>query len=455
VNGQSAYVQRVRVRFPSFGDGQSASLQVKVSSHYGNLTTLSVPFTLASVAAVNALMHTTVAETRMRNEFVTSLYKKFGDYDQFYTASGGRVHNLNWSQLSSFTYQGITFFRGSDMRIGNGVINFSTQFKAEEAGCDPDVYVDGSFTLAPASDGVNIQWLFGPRADVSAGVCGILTLGIWDIILEIFADEGEIADMFAKNILSGFDADATGHIKVCDFCRVIDVKIGNGTLELWTAPPAERVRVLASAHDLTDYTADTSRGLPLPAGMWAPLVPGGSIETCQANDGTGPATCTPKFVADAGGLFNWWGNDVPVPSPIACNQYGVCGIMSGRQNAWARLLGVTRQLATLPEKAFPSGSLIVRRTPFLAIDPQLRAKVSNGCVMPPHPNATYKVAFDVNDVPTPVTGAPPSRGKLDVTVLVAETAEQSVTLFGSSTVCTHAPSLGGGFEQPGGGVLSQ
>jgi hypothetical protein len=118
--------------------------------------------------------------------------------------------------------------------------------------------------------------------------------------------------------------------KVCDGCRVSDVKIGNGTIELWTRPPVERVRVLASAHDTADYTADPLRGMPLPAGTWAPLVPGGGIETCQASDGKGPATCTPKFGADAGGLFNWWGSDVPVPSPIACNPYGVCAVMGGR-----------------------------------------------------------------------------------------------------------------------------
>ena len=454
VNGQSAIVQRVHVRFPAFGDGQSASLQIKVSSTYGGLTALGPPITVASVAAVNAQMHTTAAETRMRNQFVTKLYQKFGDYDQFFTPDGDRVHGLNWSQLSAVNINGSLAFRGSDIRIGNGVVNFSTQFKADAAGCDPDVYVDGSFTLAPSGDGVNIQWLFGPRANVSAsGACGILSLGIWDIILDIFADEDEISDIFAHEILSGFDADENNHIKICDFCKVSDVKIGSGTIEIWTSPPTDRVRVLASAHDTADYTADPGRGLPLPAGMYAPLIPGGSIETCQANDGKGPATCTPKFVGDAGGLFNWWGNDVPVPDVIACNEYGVCAVMGGRQSAWARLLGVTRQLVTLPEKAFPSGSLIARRTGFIAADQPTRAQVTNGCVMPPNANATYRVAFDVNDVPTPATGAPPSRGKLDVTVLLPQTREQSMTLFGSRPVCTHAPSLGGVLTT-GGGVLA-
>jgi hypothetical protein len=454
VNGQAAYVQRVRVRFPSFGDGQSAPVQIKVSSLYGGASTLSAPFTLASVAAVNALMRSTVAEPRLRNQFVTSLYRKFGDYDQFFTEDGDRLYDLDWSQLSAVATPLGLAFRGSDMRIGNGVINFSTEFKADVAGCNPDVFVDGSFTLVPAGDGVNLQWLLGPRAIASAGICSIVTLGIYQIILDLFADEGEIADTFAENILGGFDADAAGHISICDGCRVSDVKIGNGTIEIWTRPPVERVRVLASAHDTADYTADPGRGLPLPAGMFAPLVPGGSIETCQTNDGQGPATCTPKFAADALGLFNWRGTDVPVPSPIACNEHGVCAVLGGRQSAWARLLGVTRQLTTLPEKAFASGSLIARRTPFAAVDQTTRAQVSNGCILPPNTNAPYKVAFDVNDVAT-ATGAPPSRGKLEVTVLVAANAAQSDTLFGARDFCRAAPSSGGIFETPGGGVLSQ
>jgi hypothetical protein len=441
VSGQAASVQRVRIQFPNFGDGQSASIQVKVTSSYDGASTISAPFTLASVAAVNGLMRTTVTEPRMRNEFVTSLYGRFGDYDQMFDEDGNRIYGLDWSELSAIALGKDVYFRGSDMRIGSGVVNFSTQFKADAPGCDPNVYVDGSFTLAPSSDGVDLLWVIGPRAETNAsGACAILSLGIWDIVTDILADEDEIARLFAENILRGFDADASGHIQVCAGCRVSDVKIGDGRIEIWTVPPVERVRIAASAHDRADYTADPGRGVPLPAGLFAPIVPGGSIETCQANDGSGPPTCSPRFASDSHGLFNWHGNDVPVPSPIHCNQYGVCAVLGGRQNAWARLLGVTRNLATLPEKTFPAGSLIARRTASSAHDTPASAGVSNGCVMPPNGLAAYRIAFEVNDVATPVTGTPPSRGKLDATLFIAQDAAQSAVLFGSRPTCRAAPS---------------
>src|SRR5262245_7250643 len=75
VNGQPALRQRVHIQFPNFGDGLSSSVTIKVSAKVGGAST-TTSFTLASVAAVNAAMHNSVSETRVRNGFVTSLYHK-------------------------------------------------------------------------------------------------------------------------------------------------------------------------------------------------------------------------------------------------------------------------------------------------------------------------------------------------------------------------------------------
>ena len=439
VNGQAAYRQRVRVQFPNFGDGMSSSLRVQVTSFVGGATIQSAPFLLSRVAAVNAAIRSTVAETRIRNEFVTSLYRKFGDYDQVFEDGERIAYGLNWSQLSAVVLPSGVHYRGSDIRIGTGQIAFSTQFKGDEPGCDPNVYADGWFTLAPAGDGVQLQWIVGPRVEVDAsGVCAVLSLGIWDLVTDGFADEEALSKPFATTISAGFGADENGHIKVCDLCRVVDVAIGGGKIEIWTIPPTGRVRLNVSPMRGTDPTADPSQGLLLPAGMYAPIVGGGSYESCQAADGSSPATCPTRFAVDAEGLFNWWGSDVPVPSPIYCNEYGVCAVLGGRQSAWARLQGLTRQVTMLPEKSFPAGALLARRTPTNVLMPTTRARVSNGCVLPPDTLAPYKVSFGVNDITTFPGGAVPVQGKLDATVLLADSVAQSATLFDSSTTCKAA-----------------
>ncbi len=434
VAGQAANRQRIRIQFPNFGDGQSSSIRIRVASYIGGAFLDGVPFTLSRVAAVNAAIRSTVAETRMRNAFVTSLYRRFGDYDQTFTANGERAYDLDWSRLSAVMAPNGLRYRGSDLRIGTGSIVFSTHFKADQPGCDPDVYADGQFRIVPDGDAVRLEWMMGPRVEVEAGgACNLLSLGIWALITDGIADEAELARPFARTLSNGFDADENGRIPICALCRVVDVKVGSGKIEIWTLPPIERVRLSVSTQSRTDATADPRRGLLLPAGQWAPIVGGGSYESCQTVNGRVPVACGTTFTLDMDGLFNWWGSDVPVPNPIACNGYGVCAMLDGRQAAWARLQGVTRDTARLPDARFPAGALLARRTGS-RFESTLRARVSNGCVIPPDSTA-YRISLGVNDIATPPSGDPPTRGKLDATVLLAQDAVASARLFGTRKRC--------------------
>ena len=431
VNGVPAIRYRIRVQTSNFGDGQTAALTVKVAARTGGATTTRT-LTLANVAAVNAAMRTTVAETRIRNDFVTSMYEKFGDYDQFWEADGTRVYGLNWAQQSVLASP--TRYRGTDIRIRSGQVTFSMQFKVEKPGCNPTVFADGSFRLVPGGDGVNLQWIIAPRVEVNAsGICAAIPG--YQLLTDLKADEAAIAAPLAKTLSAGFGADEDGHIQVCIGCRVVDVRIGGGKIDIMTVPPAARVRVNVSTTTLTDKTANPNAGLLLPAGMRAPIVAGGTHDSCQASIGQSPATCTPKFALDGAGLFNWWGSDVPVPSPIAYSQTGVAVVLGGRQNAWARLQGLTRDVAKLPSRRFPAGALLARRNTTNLLQPTTRALVENGCVMPPNPTAAYRVSLGVNDIAQPVTGAPPTSGKLEATVLIAADKGQSEVLFGSQEEC--------------------
>ena len=439
VNSQPAIRQRVRVQFPNFGDGLSTSIGVIVSA-VGGMTT-SASFTLARVAAVNAAMRSTVAETRIRNEFVTSLYHKFGDNDEVLDDQGHRsAYDVSWDQLSSYVSGGFVYYRGSDIRIQQGQIAFATQFMADATGCDPTVYVDGWFTLVPSGDGLDLKWIVGPRPDVETGTfCRLITLGIWQLVTEGLTDDASITGPFAASLSAGFGADSNGHIKVCDLCRVADVLIGNGAIDIYTIPPVDRVRLNVSTTRFTDATADPSQGLILPAGFFAPIAAGGTYVSCQAANGTSTASCGTTFAVDLEGLFNWWGSDVPVPNPWYTAPNGATTIIWTRKGAWDRLLGLTRDVTKLPEKTFPAGALLARRTTTSPIFPTTRAMVSNGCVVPPDANAPIRFTLGVNDAPA-VGSQPPTSGKLDATVLMAADAGQSATLFGHSQVCTAAPS---------------
>ena len=433
VNGQPAIRQRIRVTIPNAGDGTSGSMSIQVAARTGGATT-TTSFPLVQVAAVDAAMHSTVAERRIRNSYVASVYHQFGDYDQAWTDDGTRIYGVDWSELSIDAYG---FHHGTDMRIQEGQVAFSMQFMADKPGCDPDVYVDGTFRLVPDGDSVRLDWIHPPRAEAdSSGVCGPLTLGIYEFIVDGFADEDAIAAPFAKTISAGFGADDDGRIKVCDFCRVSDVRIGGGKIEIWTVPPAESVRVKVQTVRGTDVTADPTLGIQIPAGFIVPIAGGGSFGACVAPDGI-PGSCD-SLVADVDGAFNWWGSDVPVPDSIACNQYGVCAVLGGRANARARLKGVLRHTDELPAHGFTADSLIARRTASDVFTGTPRMQVKSGCVVPTSAS-DYRVAIGVNEKPW----APPLRGRLDATLLLAQNADQSRTLFGGSTACPAEASTGG------------
>jgi hypothetical protein len=453
-NGQPAVRQRVRVQFSNFGDGLTTSIGVLVSAVGGMSTSAS--FTLANVAAVNAAMRSTVAETRVRNEFVTSLYHKFGDNDEVLDDQGSRVaYDVSWDPLSAYLSGGFVYYRGSDIRIQQGQIAFATQFMGDAPLCDDSVYVDGWFTLAPGGDGVDLQWIMAPRADVETGLfCKLISLGIWQLVTEGFADEASITGPFAESLSAGFGADANGHIKVCDLCRVTDVLIGNGVIDIYTVPPVDRVRLNVSTTRFTDATADPTQGLILPAGFYAPIAAGGTYVSCQAANGSSTSSCGTTFAVDLEGLFNWWGSDVPVPNPWYTAPNGATTIIWTRKGAWDRLLGLTRDVTELPEKTFPAGALLARRTTTSPVFPTTREKVSNGCVIPPDANGPVRFTLGINDVPA-VGSQPPTNGKLDATVLMAADAGQSKTLFGNNHVCTAAPSSNAVFTTWGGSLLLQ
>jgi hypothetical protein len=448
VNGQPAIRQRVRIQQNNFGDGQTAQISIQVAARTGGATTTRT-FLVSQVAAVNAAMRNTVAETAIRNAFVTRIYEKFGDYEQVLNSDGSRkAYGVDWRELEEVYTSNGRFFRHSDIRILDGEIAFSTEFKGDVPGCDPTVSIDGWFGLIPSGDGYDFDWIGGPRAGQWGGVCTMISLGVFELIIDGLSDEAALEQDFARSLSNAFHVDENGHFTVCSGCRVRDIVIGDGKIDIWTVPPVDRVRVNVRTDLRTDVTSDPNRGVLLPKGLYAPIVAGGTYESCQASNGQSPATCPVKFELDMDGLFNWWGSDVPVPSPIACNQYGTCAVLGGRANAWDRLLGVTRDVTKLPEKSFPVGSLLARRTPLSAYYPTTRARVTNGCVMPPNALANYKVALGVNDIATPVTGDPPTKGKLDVTLLLAADAGQSEVLFKDFTTCTAAPSTGGGIVAP-------
>jgi hypothetical protein len=439
--GQPAVRHKVRIQFSHYGFGDSFSMAVQAQARVGGETAISAPFTVADVDAVNAAMRNSVAETRVRNGFVTSLYEKFGDYEEVWEDGELKAHRPDWSELPAGggPPTSIGFADASDIRIGSDSVVFSMHFQAPECG-ETDVNAIGWFDLVPAGDGVDLVWLQGPRVGDDSGVVCNLLATLWELVAGDLFDEAALADEIGQSIEGGFDVDESNHITVCPSCRMIDTPIGDGRIDILSVPPVDRVRVRVSTTRRTDPTADPeAMGLIIPAGTYAPIAVGGTYQSCQTSDGQSPATCAPQFALDMEGLFNWWGNDVPVPSPIEYDAQGHGFVLGGRQHAWGRLDGVLRDVTKLPAASFPVGSLLARRTSTNVLLPTARARVSNGCVMPPVVEAPYRVSFGVNDIAVPATGEPPTSGELELTVLLTDVPSQSKELFGDSSECQAAP----------------
>lgn len=426
INGQTALHPRIRVTIPNLGDGTPVGFSIQLTARTGGaIATQDVQ--IASVAAVDAAVRNTAAERRIRNAFVTSVYERYGDYEQFYTEQGTRVYDVDWRELVSLTNGN---FDGTDIRIQNGRIVFSVQSKADVPGCDTTVRINGILRFVPARDGVQLVWDRDPYALVDAGgICAALTLGLYELVVDAIASRYDIAGTFAKTISENLGADENGFIPVCPGCRVVDVKIGNGKLEIWTLPPVHRVRVQVRSVRGMDVTANpASHGLMIPAGYVAPIAGGGTIEACVAPDGI-PGRCD-SLVVDTDGAFNWWGSDVPVPDSIAYTQTGQGVVLGGRANARDRLKGVLRDTSRLPSATLPADALIVRRSPATASATTRRALATPGCTLPTS-STPYRIAIGVNESPT----APPVRGSFEATVLLADTAAQSATLFQEAPSC--------------------
>jgi hypothetical protein len=388
-------------------------------------------------------MRTGVAETRVRNGFVSSLYEKFGDYEQIVENGELKAYRPDWSELpSAISPVGLGFADASDIRIGDDSVMFAMHFQAPGCG-DIDVNAIGWFDLVPAGDGLDLVWIEGPRVGDDGGpVCNTL-LSLWELVAGDVFDEAALAEEIGKSVEGGFGVGGDGHLQVCPNCRVLDPVLGDQVIDVFSIPPIDRVRVRVSTTRRTDPTADPdAQGLIIPAGTYAPIVAGGTYRTCQTSDGQSPATCAPQFAVDMEGLFNWWGDDVPVPSPIAYDSQGNGFVLGGRQHAWERLARVLRDVTKLPEESFPVGALLARRTSTSVLAPTSRALVSNGCVMPPVWAAPYRVSFGVNDIAEPAIGDPPTSGELEVTVLLTDVPSQSEALFADSHECQAAPSAG-------------
>jgi len=172
------------------------------------------------------------------------------------------------------------------------------------------------------------------------------------------------------------------------------------------------------------------------------VIGGGAYKSCVAADGTSVATCT-SMQLDSDGTFNWWGTDLPVPTPWPMGPNGTYGYIGARHEAWNRLipLGVTRHVELLPAPTFPVGALLARKAGSTSgIGPHLR--IQGGCMVPPDSldvatAPTTKIALGVNDLPS-VGTQPPTFGKLDATVLIPD-AGFSQTVFQNATPCAAEP----------------
>ena len=192
-------------------------------------------------------------------------------------------------------------------------------------------------------------------------------------------------------------------------------------------------------------------GLILPAGTYAMVTGGGAYDSCIAADGTAASVCNHLHL-DGNGDFNWWGTDVPVPTPWPTGPNGQIGFIGSHYEAWQRLipLGLTRHTAQLPSPGLAAGALLARRSTSTTSPSTPRLRVQAGCMIPPDANggAPYRIAFGINDQPSVGTQAP-AQGQLEATVIIAATQEISQMSFGSAAKCAAEPgplvaSVGGG-----------
>ena len=428
INGQTAVHPRIRVTIPAPGDGTPGGFNITLTARTGGATATQ-DVKIASVAAVDAAVRNTAAERRIRNAFVTAVYEKYGDYEQFYTEQGIRSYGVNWQELTSPNSSGR--FGGTDMRIQNGQIAFSVQAKADVPGCNPDIWIDGTLRFVPKDDGVQLEWLRGPDATAdSSPFCAGRLFTFYELLQDGIFAYADVGGTFAETITKNLGVDENGFMQICPGCNVVDVKIADGKLEIWTVPPVHRVRVKVRSARGMDVTANpASHGLMIPAGYVAPIIGGGTIEACVSPDGI-PGSCD-SLVVDTDGAFNWWGNDVPVPDSIAYTPTGQAVVLGGRANARARLKGVLRDTSRLPSASLPADSLIVRRSSATPTATR-RHLATPGCALDASPTP-YRIAIGVNEAQGATV--PPVRGAFEATVLLAATAGQSELLFDDAPSC--------------------
>lgn len=434
-NGQAALRVGVRIRFTNFGDGSSSRVRVVTravrSAGIGPQPTAAYEFTLARVAAVNAPIQITLGETAMVNSFVSAVYWTFGDFG-VYRGDPPKLlaSSVDWDALS---FDGLGY-RNTGIEIGQGAIAFNIESQAA-AFCGGHVWIGGRFNLVPSNDSVQIEWQVGPYAHYSVStLCSITTLGIANIVGAIYGAveglEGQILASFLPQFQGGLGADEDGRIQICPGCRVLDVKIVPGRVDIYAIPPTERVRVNVSTTQYRDATAEPrGTGLALPRDHYVALAPAQLVTECVSADGTSASVCD-SLPVDSAGVLNWMGN-VPVPNPWESTPLGPA-YFATRHAAWNRLSGVTRDPAVLPVAAFDVGALLARLGDGTTSNP--RRRVTAGCMVPPSGRAADFLAFGVNDVPSVGTQAP-TAGNFEVSVLLANQASASLVLFGSAPRC--------------------
>jgi hypothetical protein len=281
----------------------------------------------------------------------------------------------------------------------------------------------------------------GPRTRVDANtLCTVATLGLEAIVSDIVVGVTGIEDTISKIVKMQVEQSAgvgdDGLIPVCPTCNVQATHVGGGRIDVYTTPGFDSVRLAVSTTRYTDTTTDPNdMGLIIPPATYAVLASGGTYRSCFAADGTSAAICD-GLPLDSQGTFNWWGSDVPVPTPWPMGPNGQYGYIGARDNAWHRLipLGVTRHAEQLPSPGLEAGSLLARRGGGATNTPGSRLAVQPGCVVPPDSDdlttaVPTRIAFGVNDLPS-VGTEPPTSGALEATVLIPDASASQIVFKG-------------------------